>query len=77
MPDYYPNETDIIRDSKEIAQLCLCHKTTWRVSRNQNQLLGDFCFSSEKLSHETPRRHEKPRKKEKKLTAKHQFSVKH
>lgn len=52
--DYYPNETDIIRDSEEIAQLCQCRETTWLVRGNQNQLLRDSYFSTEKLSHETP-----------------------
>ena len=52
--DYYPNETDVIRDSEEIAQLCQCRETTWLVRGNQNQLLRDFYFSAEKLSHETP-----------------------
>lgn len=51
--DYYPNETDVIRDSEEIAQLCQCRETMWLVRGNQNQLLRDFYFSFEKLSYET------------------------
>lgn len=52
--DYYPKETDVIRDSEEIAQLCWCGETMWLVRGNQNQLLRDRYFSSEKLSQETP-----------------------
>lgn len=66
MRDYYPNETDVIRDSEEIAQLCQCCETTWLVRGNQNQLLRDFYFSSEKLSHEAPQQREGALKKKEK-----------
>lgn len=35
--DYYPNKTDVIRDSEEIAQLCQCCKTPrlwWEIKSN-------------------------------------------
>lgn len=38
--DYYPNKTDVIRDSEEIAQLRQCCKTRQLVMGNQKQLLG-------------------------------------
>lgn len=38
--DYYPNKTDVIRDSEEIAQLRQCCKTRRLVMANQKQLLG-------------------------------------
>lgn len=64
--NYYPR-TDIIRDSEEIAQLCQCRKTTWLVMGNQNQLMRDLYFSTEKLSHNMSQKCERANEKDNKL----------
>lgn len=70
--DYYPNETDVIRDSEEIAQLCQCRETRGLWGEIKTNCWGTSTFL---LRNYLMKHYSMPRSKWKQLTANHHITV--